>query len=277
MPYSRQDHALLLVLLFSLKIFSFEAFTTSFRWATRSSETSTASGIIDSQTQQRRTSSWTKYPPSTTMKSTTAEESSSDILCALDDDEAWDAYTAAIEEMATSKRVLKKDKFENLVEARKALLSRTLFPLNDAISQLSVTATRNDWKNQAANYKEHYNLTEPQFQFIMRVLVYLGDYCARRQVTAPIHVAWEKLKETGIIPAENAFSTYMYILGTDCNDNACRDSLMEVAKVHDIFYRPNEKTITLQIKTLIFKNEVEEAERILSSLTVRNNQSPERV
>ncbi|CAJ1942526.1 unnamed protein product [Cylindrotheca closterium] len=191
------------------------------------------------------------------------------------DDEAWTAYKTAVDEMMTSTRVLKNDKPENLEEAKAALLSKNLLPLNTTTttttSQLSGTTTtttiaqqtRDQWTTQAADYKEHYNLTKQQFNFCMRVLVYLGDYCAKRRITAPIQVAWEKLKESGIIPAENAFSTYMYILGTD---NACRDSLLEVAKMHDALFAPNEKTVTLRIKTLIAKNEIAQAEEILSSL-----------
>lgn len=180
------------------------------------------------------------------------------------DDEAWTSYTTAVEEMMMSTRVLRKDKMEDLAEARAALLSRNQFPLN-ASSQLSVTTTRDDWRAQAKEYKKHYNLTTQQFNFVMRVLVYMGDYCARARISSPIQVAWEKLKESGMVPAENAFSTYMYILGTN---SACRDSLIEVAQMHDVFFSPNEKTITLRIKTLIAKNEIAQAEEILSSLKV---------
>lgn len=179
------------------------------------------------------------------------------------DEDAWTAYATAVDEMMASTRVLKNDKVEDLQEAKTALLSRHLLPFNTT-SQLE-TQTRDVWMAQAANYREHYNLTKEQFNFVMRVLVYMGDYCAKRQISSLIQVAWEKLKESGIVPAENAFSTYMYILGTD---DACRDSLIEVAKIHDAFFAPNEKTITLRIKSLISKNEVAQAEEILSSLKV---------
>lgn len=259
MAYSRDVQVLLLIFLVSSKLLFFEAFTTSFQ-TTRKSTTSSipCNTIIDLQ--QTRVIS---------MKLSSATESLSEVSHAFEgEDEAWDAYTLAIEEMLKSTRVLKKDKLEDLDEAKSALLSRRLLPLNNTASQLSSTAARDDWKKQAENYKEHYALTEPQFQFIKRALVYLGDYCARQRITAPIHVGWEKMKESGIVPPENAFSTYMYILGTECDDNACRDSLMEVAKLHDAFYQPNEKTITLQIKTLIAKNAVAEAEEMLFSLKV---------
>jgi hypothetical protein len=113
----------------------------------------------------------------------------------------------------------------------------------------------------------------------------------------PIVVAWHKLRECGMIPKENCISTYMYVLSLeeednhDNNDNSKNDSrndvsssprsntynknnnsansvLMEVATFHDLLFPPNEKTITLRIKSLIAQGNVQEAEAILQSLPV---------
>ena len=179
------------------------------------------------------------------------------------DENIWEAYESAINDVLGSKRVLKKDKPEALQEAKKFLLSRK------CLSSIPSPLTRGeklkeDIKMQKERFIDHYNLSPSQYNYVMRSLVYLGDYCAKRQRAPGILVAWEKLKESGILPRENSISTYMYILGSD---ETCHDTLMEAATFHDIFFSPNENTITLRIKHLIGKNQVKEAEEILVSLT----------
>ena len=179
------------------------------------------------------------------------------------DENIWEAYESAINDVLGSKRVLKKDKPEALQEAKKFLLSRK------CLSSIPSPLTRGeklkeDIKMQKERFIDHYNLSPSQYNYVMRSLVYLGDYCAKRQRAPGILVAWEKLKESGILPRENSISTYMYILGSD---ETCHDTLMEAATFHDIFFSPNENSITLRIKHLIGKNQVKEAEEILVSLT----------
>jgi hypothetical protein len=74
------------------------------------------------------------------------------------------------------------------------------------------------------------------------------------------------MKECGMLPRENGLSTYMYALSLD---EAFADVSAEVASLHDLLYEPNEKTITLRIKELIFRNDALGAEKILASLPVR--------
>ena len=31
-------------------------------------------------------------------------------------------------------------------------------------------------------------------------LIYIGDYCAKKGTSAPLHVAWDKVKEAGLLP-----------------------------------------------------------------------------
>lgn len=194
-----------------------------------------------------------------------ATEASSDIEEILRfDEDTWEAYESAVKEVLESKRVLKKEKLENLEDARKALLSRNRLssipsPLQDR------KASKEYLMAQKQRYVEHYNLSSAQYNYVMRCLVYLGDFCAKQKRAPGIRVAWEKMKESGILPRENAISTYMYILGTD---DSCHDALVEVATFHDVLFPPNEKTTTLRIKAMIGKNEVNEAEKILSSLSV---------
>eukprot|EP00980_Cylindrotheca_fusiformis_P017892 scaffold5682_cov140-Cylindrotheca_fusiformis.AAC.3 len=179
------------------------------------------------------------------------------------DDDMWTEYESAAAEVFESKRALKKEKLENLKEARNALLSRDRLrsipsPRRDG------EATKEYLAGQKARYMEHYKLTSAQFSYVTRCLVYLGDFCAKQKRAAGIRVAWEKMKESGMLPRENAISTYMYILGID---DVYSDALVEVATFHDSLFPPNEKTITLRIKSLIGRDEVEEAEKLLSSLS----------
>jgi hypothetical protein len=192
-------------------------------------------------------------------------ESSSEIEENLPfDEEIWAAYESAVSDVLESRRVLMKEKLEDLENATKAILSRKRLssipsPLRDG------EATMDYLKQQKERYMEHYNLSPAQYNYAVRSLVYLGDFCAKRQRATGIRVAWEKMKESGVMPRENAISTYMYVLGTD---DTCSDTLIEVAAFHDLLFPANEKTTTLRIKALIARNDVEEAETILSSLSV---------
>ena len=47
-------------------------------------------------------------------------------------------------------------------------------------------------------------------------------------------------------------------------------SLGEVATFHDNLFDPNEKTVTLRIKSLIKNNEISKAEQVLTALPVRS-------
>lgn len=181
-------------------------------------------------------------------------------------DRVWEAYESTVPQVLESKRVLKKDKLENLQAAKNVLLSRNfLSSIPSPLDTNDEEAFKNNLISQKERYMEHYQLSKADYDYIMRCLVYMGDHCARRQTFLGICVAWQKLKEAGIMPRENAISTYMYILG---QDETCSDTLMEVATFHDMLFEPNEKTTTLRIKTLIAKKQVKEAEQILSSLSV---------
>lgn len=181
------------------------------------------------------------------------------------DDETWEAYYSVVVEVMASPRVLKKEKPEDLQVAKEFLLSKRSFssvpsPLTDG------EAFDDKMKQQKELFTEHYKLSIAQYDYAMRCLVYMGDNCAKRRSARPIAVAWHKMKESGMIPRENCISTYMYVLSTD---ESCGDALGEVATSHDLFFSPNEKTVTLRIKTLIGKNDVDKAEEILASLPVR--------
>ena len=154
------------------------------------------------------------------------------------------------------------------------------------------TDDTNDTQNQQNYNYNYYNWTTKQYEYAMRCLTYVGDHCAKQDTSLPIIVAWYKLKYCGMIVKENCISTYMYVLSivnnnTTNNTNTTTASstssttndvvddaisaltdlvLMEVATAHDLLYPPNEKTVTLRIKSLISNHNVHDAELILQSL-----------
>lgn len=212
-------------------------------------------------------SNWLTTEPMSTLENNDATISLEDLSF---DDETWQAYESAVLDFMESPRVLKKDKPEDLQEAKEILLSKCGLPLVPS-PLTDGEEFGNRMKQQMDIFKGHYNLTKGQFGFLHRCLVYMGDHCAKNRNARPILVAWHKLKECGIIPRENCISTYMYILSTD---KSCGEILGEVAAFHDVFFSPNEKTVTLRIKTLIGKNDVEKAEKVLASLSVRHQLEP---
>jgi hypothetical protein len=156
-------------------------------------------------------------------------------------------------------------------------------------SSATTTTMRAQLNLQRRMFMETYQWTQVQYDYAVRCFTYMGDFCAKNQTTTtrgggggggnPIVVAWHKLKECGMIPKENCISTYMYVLSLkdedkhannddDDNNNSASSVLMEVATFHDLLFPPNEKTVTLRIKSLIAQGNVQEAEAILQSLPV---------
>jgi hypothetical protein len=181
------------------------------------------------------------------------------------DEETWTAFEAIVNEAMSSPRVLKKDKSENMGPVKDFLLSNRRL-INSPSPLTRGGAFRGDMQEQKLVFTEKYGWNSKQYDFAMRCLVYMGDFCAKRQNPRPIAVAWYKMKEAGMIPRENGITTFMYVLS---QADSCSEALDEVATFHDILYPPNEKSITLRINSLIAKNDAAGAEEMLASLSVR--------
>lgn len=69
-------------------------------------------------------------------------------------------------------------------------------------------------KKQREVFLKSTNLTASEYQVAGNVLCYLGDYCAKLAISAPFEIAWQKLKEAGIVPREQYMSTFLYVVGT---------------------------------------------------------------
>jgi hypothetical protein len=112
-------------------------------------------------------------------------------------------------------------------------------------------------------------------------------------------IAWSKMKAMGLHPRENSLSTYLHVfldslerrkndhgnqkqqLGLHSSESESNnenistarttkmlaDTMAEVISWHDELYKPNEKTTTLRIKSLIYQGNIEGAERALSLST----------
>ena len=172
----------------------------------------------------------------------------------------WQVYESTVRTVMEKRRILKrKDKPEDVSSAVGYLLdNRSFLPAPTPDSRVSMN-------QQKLKFLVGTNLTETQHELAMRVLTYLGDHCAKVRTPSPLIVAWRKLKEAGMVPRENCISTYLYALSLDNETSA---TTAEVATFHDLFYEPNEKTITLRIKSMISNNDAAGAEELLGSSPV---------
>lgn len=152
-------------------------------------------------------------------------------------------------------------------------------------------------------FQEHTNMTSAAFDYCGRALSYVADVCAKHSTNAPCLIAWSKIRECGLLPLENSVSTYMYVLsngveeeqgaaaadgggdGDNSNNKEAEkslqrrqqlsDSLLEVTAFHDLLYGPNEKSVTLRIKTLVAKGDAAAAEQWLASLPDKSSNDNE--
>lgn len=174
----------------------------------------------------------------------------------------WQEYESTVRAVVDMGRMTtKKDSPEDFFRALDYLLdTRSILP----IPSLTEQNFRSAMVEQKQNFLAAVNMTKKQHELAMRALTYMGDHCAKQRAPTPLNVAWYKINEAGMIPRENCISTYMYVL-------SLQDTSLtgEVATFHDLFYGPNEKTITLRIKSMIAKGDAAAAEQLLGSLPVR--------
>lgn len=146
-------------------------------------------------------------------------------------------------------------------------LSLNDVPVPPALTATDPVAFRSGMEQQRQAFMVTNNLNEAQYQYAIRILTYMGDFCAKRGLAAPLRVAWYKLREAGMIPRENCISTYMYALSLDEETEVLSG---EVAAFHDLLFEASENTVYLRIKSLVGKGNAVGAEVLLESLPVRS-------
>lgn len=174
----------------------------------------------------------------------------------------WQEYEMMVRTVMDNRRIMKrKDKPEDVAAAMAYLLTNHSIVEPPNLASLSLeTDARACMLQQKQDFLLQANVTELQHEFAMRTLTYLGDYCAKNRKPTALLVAWHKLVEAGMVPRENCISTYMYVLSL-LSDNT--NAVTQVATFHDLFYQPNEKTVTLRIKSMIGNNNAAGAEELL--------------
>jgi pentatricopeptide repeat protein len=213
------------------------------------------------------------------------------------DEETWQLYVQLMTDVMQRDRVIGKKLSVQEIQAVQEYLLQ-----NCALADLPSPPTLSSCSDDASNTKhgglyrvtcrdrieeqrrvflQQSNLTVPAHDYLGRCLVYMADFCAKKQHPGPCLPAWYKLRECGLAPRENAVSTYLYVLSIDDDpaavamgsaaaDNSLhrqqREACLDVAVFHDMLYKPSEKTITLRIKALISKGEAAAAEQILAFL-----------
>ena len=186
----------------------------------------------------------------------------------LFNDHIWEAYEELMTDIMTRDRVTKKQNTQELQAVQEYLLSNrqcmeTLSIFEVAASNETNASFRDVATEQKTQFVNATGFNKSQYDYLTRCLSYTGDVSAKKQSSQPVMVTWHKMKECGLIPRENTVSTYMYVLGLSSDaEKAC----LEVATFHDLLFDPNEKTVTLRIKSLIGKGDATAAERVLRSL-----------
>lgn len=229
-----------------------------------SSRRDTSCYLATADTTTTDTTSWSSSGES----SSRSDTSDNDCLFV---EPTWETYAETIRDIMQRDRVLptaKQATTKEIVQVQDYLLSNKSWleaPCllsNDNISS-SRDNVRREMKAQEQRFLNATSFSTEQYDYAVRCITYAADFCAKRQTAAPAVVAWHKLKESGMIPRENCVSTYMYVLSLSQQDlQVC----LQVATFHDVIYTPNEKTMTLRIKSLIAQGDAAAAEQILAAL-----------
>lgn len=207
------------------------------------------------------------------------------------DVEAWLLYTKLMTDVMQRDRVIgKKICLHEIRAVQEYLLQNCALiglPSPPSLSTADYGTDENHatFRNRVEQHKnvflKHVKFTLAAHDYCGRCLVYLADFCAKKQLPVPCVPAWHKVRECGFAPRDNAVSTYLYVLampddapagvnGLDDAKNQLRiqqqEACLDVAIFHDLLYAPSEKAVTLRIKALIAKGEVKAAEQILALL-----------
>jgi len=219
------------------------------------------------------------------------------------DGEQFAAFESAVEELVSKRNVVRDfRKNEGDLEAVKsALLDRrrklprwgieNFLPRKGGGSNPvdggcdSAPYAKRKLRERSDAYTERTGLTREQHKMATVLLAHLADHCAKTSSPGPLHVAWEKVMEAGIMPLSRTLSTYLYVLSLEGDDGrdlegkvddginggtaggAERDVAAEVAALHDALYEPTEKTTTLLVKSLVSRGDAAGAEALIEGIT----------
>ncbi len=68
-------------------------------------------------------------------------------------------------------------------------------------------------QEQRQSFMEKSGFTNQQYDHAVRAFNILSSRCAKIGSTSSVSIAWEKMKEAGIIPASDAMTSYLYVSG----------------------------------------------------------------
>lgn len=213
----------------------------------------------------------------TFLASTTSDNSRSTCSSSPYDHQIYvDSYKDAMIDVLSTFRVMqKKDREEDLESAKRFLFSSNR-NVDIDISLSNPNEFQEQIKRQSQKIEDEGKLNSHQRQLALRALSYMGDYCAKKQTSLPLYVAWDKIKEAGLTPRNHALSSYLYMLSSQNDIDEIHSSSDgsdipgEVAMFHDIMYEPTENTVSIRIKSLVRQGKAAEAEDLLWALGSTN-------
>lgn len=181
--------------------------------------------------------------------------------------------------------------------------------LTDDESQALAASFRMELEDQREAFLNNNPWSEKQYEHAKLALIQLGSLCAKRARSLPLDVAWEKIKEAGMVIDKSALNNYLYsctvysgrqtpnllapssgdsildmlsatlrttkLKSTEEKQNDKNEEYVvnvpeEVATFHDLIYEPTEQSVTIRVKALVAKGDAHGAEYLLDRFLVRN-------
>ncbi|KAI2513845.1 Protein-only RNase P [Fragilaria crotonensis] len=216
------------------------------------------------------------------------------------DEEAFAQYT---ELMLPLKRTYSSEVVFDWLLSDKPLVESNLPTLNQSISSgvsnPNFLHFRDELEKQRLRFMGALNITHEQYNDAARALVLLGRVCAKKGMALPVEIAWEKIKEAGVLVDDDCLSNYMYVLvtygiqtrsegplgsmiglfdsphkeraaappdnGTSGSEGESQgvDVAEEVAAFHDNLYNTSEQSLTVRVKAMVRKGQAKAASNLL--------------
>jgi hypothetical protein len=167
-------------------------------------------------------------------------------------------------------------------EVANYLLAETqVFHVSSPPAILNTTTTKNDpevLRNAIYQHRGQFctaaNFSKNAYDYCSRCLIYMGDLVAKQSDPDVGVLAWKKIREIGLLPREITMATFLYVFSAEQEQQPPQEqdlsserfnASLEAAILCDTFSKPTEATLTIRVKSLVSRGQVEAAEQLIAN------------
>lgn len=220
--------------------------------------------------------------------------------------ESYDQYLAIVNEIMEDKKYIGNDVVTKWLRSDEPLMDYHLPILDQSVQQGRVCepedlSFRSELEQQRVAFMKAFSIDETQYKQATRALMIVGRKCAKLAKSSPLDVAWEKVKESGMMLNNDSLSNYLYVSSTyyslsnrsvgpmesildildphhksddknagepdEPEEENVVDVAEEVAAFHDNLHKPTEQSLSVRVRALVRKSQAKAAELLVEKVS----------